>query len=175
MPRTAKVVAFSTTPEMAEEIDRLAAEEGRTRSELLREAVRAYRLNRRTPPDVVAEPGAHYGQVAPTAPSLPGLARILGVRAELAKLCAEAGVARLWAFGSAVRDDFDPRSSDFDLLVEFLAATPRQPWLGELFELRDALSQLLGGPVDLGEAGALKNPYVNAAVEAEKVLVFEQS
>ena len=176
MPRTAKVVAFSTTLEMAEEIDRLAAEEGRTRSELLREAVRGYagRGLARTP--AAAEARTAYASKAPAAaPSLPGLARVLAVRPEIVDLCAEAGVARLWVFGSAVRNDFDPACSDFDFLVEFRPDAPRKPWLGELGDLSDALSRLLDGAVDLGEAESLENPYVRAAVDAEKVLVCEHA
>lgn len=175
MPRTAKVVAFSTTPEMAEEIDSLAAAEGRTRSELLREAVRQYRAGSGAGALHAAEAPAAYAPGAPTVPSLPGLARVLASRPAVAMLCAEAGVSRLWVFGSAVRDDFDVGRSDFDFLVEFLPDAPRKPWLAELTDLQDALSRLLGGAVDLGEAGGLRNPYVRAAAEAEKVLVYERA
>ncbi len=171
MARSARVVAFSTTPEMAEEIDRLATEEGRTRSELLREAFRAYGARDATPAHV-SEARAAYAPAA--APSLPGLACVLSRRSEIAALAAEAGVARLWLFGSAVRDDFDPARSDFDFLVEFRTDTPRKAWMGELFELQDALAGILGGRVDLGESGGLTNPHTRAAVDAEKVLVFEQ-
>ncbi len=174
MPRTSKVVAFSTTPEMAEEIDRLAAQEGRTRSDLLREAVRAYRATCQSESLLGAESPGTYVVSPPAAPSLPGLARVLALRPEIGRVCVGAGVARLWVFGSAVRADFDPTNSDFDFLVEFLAEAPRKPWLGEIADLQDTLSRLLGAPVDLGEAGALKNPYVRASADAEKVLVYER-
>jgi predicted nucleotidyltransferase/predicted DNA-binding protein len=174
VPRTAKVVAFSTTPEMAEEIDRLAAEQGRTRSDLLREAVRCYRAESiRSDSSSAAEAPTVYSP-RPSTPSLPGLARVLARRSEIAAACAEASVARLWVFGSAVRDDFDPTRSDLDFLVEFLPDVVREPWLGELTRLSDALSEILGGSVDLSEAGGLRNPYVRAAVDAERVLVYEQ-
>jgi predicted nucleotidyltransferase len=173
VPRTAIVVAFSTTPQMAEEIDRLAACEGCTRSALLREMVRAYRATNQEHARHVEESRVAYAPALPVAPSLPGLARVLGQRSEISKLAADAGVARLWVFGSAVRDDFEPARSDFDFLVEFRADAQRKPWFGELGDLRDGISCLLGGPVDLGEAGGLRNPYVRAAVEAEKVLIYE--
>ena len=172
MPRTAKVVAFSTTPQMAEEIDLMAAEEGRTRSELLREAVRAYRTRGDVRSPQVAESAAGYAATL-TIPSLPGLARVLCRRPDIANVCAEARVARLWVFGSAVRDDFDEERSDFDFLVEFCSDVSRKPWLGEITDLRDSLSRILGARVDLGEAGALRNPYVLATVDAEKVLIYE--
>ena len=40
-------------------------------------------------------------------------------REAIAELCARYGVARLFVFGSALRDDFRPGVSDVDLLVEF--------------------------------------------------------
>lgn len=51
-------------------------------------------------------------------------------RQAIAEVCQRHGVARLDAFGSALRDDFRPGESDVDLLVEFgpmdhtLALTP---------------------------------------------------
>ena len=42
MPRTTKVITFSLPPEMDEELRRVVEEEGRTVSELLREAFRLY-------------------------------------------------------------------------------------------------------------------------------------
>ena len=42
---------------------------------------------------------------------------------QVSKLCAGSGVARLDLTGSAVRDDFDPSTSDIDLLVEFELGT----------------------------------------------------
>ncbi len=42
MARTTKTITLSLPPEMADKIDELMKEEGRTRSELLREALRRY-------------------------------------------------------------------------------------------------------------------------------------
>ena len=41
-PRKSKVITFSMQPEMAEEVQRIVREEGRTMSELIREALRLY-------------------------------------------------------------------------------------------------------------------------------------
>ena len=41
-PRKSKVIAFSMPPEMADEVQRIVQEEGRTTSEFLREAIRLY-------------------------------------------------------------------------------------------------------------------------------------
>lgn len=45
--RTSKVVSLSLPPEAAAEFDRIAAEEGRNRSELFREMIRVYETERR--------------------------------------------------------------------------------------------------------------------------------
>ena len=42
MSRISKTVTFSMPPEMAEEVQRIVQEEGRTMSEFLREAIRMY-------------------------------------------------------------------------------------------------------------------------------------
>ena len=42
MTRTTKVITFSLPPEMAERVRQVMAEEGRTMSELVREALRLY-------------------------------------------------------------------------------------------------------------------------------------
>jgi uncharacterized protein len=141
---------------------------------VLRAAVRAYASQAGADALPVAESPTAYS-VRPVVASLPGLARVLALRSEIAVVCASAGVARLWVFGSAVRDDFDPACSDFDFLVDFRADAPRKAWLGEFADLQDALSKLLGSAVDLGAVGGLDNPYVQAAVNAEKVLVYEHS
>ena len=42
MPRTTKTLTISLPPEMAKQVDELTKEEGRTKSELFREALRRY-------------------------------------------------------------------------------------------------------------------------------------
>lgn len=168
MPRTAKVVAFSTTPAMAEEIDRLAAAEGRTRSELIREAVRSY--GRTTGESVVREPVATYA--ASTSMGSKGFDVVREVRTRISRICRQRGVHRLWVFGSAVRDDFRPGESDFDFLVEWMSDAPKGPWLSHLLDLEEDLAAALGAPVDIVEADANANPYVRESIESDKVRVY---
>lgn len=81
----------------------------------------------------------------------------------IARACARYGVARLDAFGSALRTDFRPGESDLDLLVEFGPMEPMarvNAYFGLLAELRG----LLGGKIDLVMAGAIKNPYIAGEV-----------
>lgn len=79
-------------------------------------------------------------------------------------LCREYSVRRLDAFGSAVRDDFDPERSDVDFVLEF-ESDPGRNRFRDYFDLRDRLSELLGRPVDLVMAGAVRNRFIRAAIE----------
>jgi predicted nucleotidyltransferase len=69
-------------------------------------------------------------------------------RETLADLCQRFHVRRLEVFGSAARGlDFDAQRSDADLLVEFEPGA--EPDLAGFLDLKDALEQALGRPVDL--------------------------
>jgi uncharacterized protein len=69
-------------------------------------------------------------------------------RDTLADLCRRFHVRRLEVFGSAARVvDFDARRSDADLLVEFEPGA--EPNFTGFLDLKDALEQALGRPVDL--------------------------
>lgn len=89
----------------------------------------------------------------------------------IAALCRKYNVARLYAFGSALRDDFRPGESDVDLLVEF---EPRDPYAPAeaYFDMLEELRELIGGPVDLLLSGAIKNPYILADIEQSKQVLY---
>ena len=93
-------------------------------------------------------------------------------REQIAELCRHFQVQRLDVFGSAAREtDFDPERSDVDFLVSYRPEQPG-PGLPEYFALRDALSELLGRPVDLVMAGAVENPFVRAGIERSRQVLF---
>jgi hypothetical protein len=80
---------------------------------------------------------------------------IANKRDALAALCRRFGVTRLEVFGSAARGaGFDPKRSDADFLVTFAPATRND--LTVFADLRDALEELLGRPVDLVERQAVE-------------------
>jgi len=94
-------------------------------------------------------------------------------RAEIAVTCRRYGVRRLEVFGSAARgEDFDPEQSDADFLVAFDPAVPGLSPLEQYFGLAGALEHLLGRPVDLVEAGALRNPFILAAVNQTREVIY---
>ena len=89
---------------------------------------------------------------------------------EIANLCRRHNVRRLAVFGSILRQDFDPQRSDADFLVEFepLSAQER---MQSYLSLRAALGALLPRPIDLVEAGAIRNPYILEKIaEQQRVL-----
>jgi predicted nucleotidyltransferase len=92
-------------------------------------------------------------------------------RAELAQLCRRYRVLSLSLFGSAARDDFDPARSDYDFLVDFEALPPGE-YADAYFGMLASLEQLLGRPVDLVVASAIKNPYFRQSVEQTKALLY---
>ena len=92
-------------------------------------------------------------------------------RTALIELCVRLGIKRLEVFGSAARADFDPLRSDVDFLVEFDANRDEQP-LKRFFGAKEALEALLGREIDLVMPGALKNPFVRAAVDRSRQLVY---
>ena len=72
----------------------------------------------------------------------------------LGNLCRANGVSRLEVFNSAVRADFDPATSDLDLVVEIEAPTCGA-YAERCFALEEGLERLTGRAVDLLTAGAL--------------------
>ena len=85
-------------------------------------------------------------------------------RDEVAELCRRYQVRRLDLFGSATRDDYDPSRSDVDFLVEFEPGGALKA-LDQYFGLKEGLEALLGRPVDLVVASAVRNPYIRKSIE----------
>lgn len=92
-------------------------------------------------------------------------------RDAIAEVCARYGVTRLDAFGSALRDDFNPSESDVDLLVEF---APMEPYarVDSYFGMLDELRALLNREIDLVMVGAVKNPYIARDIERTRQLLY---
>lgn len=122
-------------------------------------------LGERLSLSLVAE-GGEGGIVAPgpLAPHLRGL-RIL---------CRRYGVRRLAAFGSVLREDFDPKRSDIDLTVEF-GRTRLFGMADQYFRFKAALERLLGHKVDLVELRAMPDSRLKRSIERSQVMVYGQA
>jgi uncharacterized protein len=92
-------------------------------------------------------------------------------RTQLAELCRRHHVRRLDVFGSAVRKDFDPASSDLDLLVEFEPLAPAQ-YAEAYFSFKEAVEALFGHPVDLITSSSVVNPYFLESLAASRELLY---
>ena len=86
----------------------------------------------------------------------------------LADFCCKHGVARLLVFGSSLRDDFDPESSDVDLLVEFLPGVHRG--LFKLAAMRLELQEMFGREIDLTTPGSLSKYFRQDVLDSAEVL-----
>lgn len=86
-------------------------------------------------------------------------------------LCARHRVRRLFLFGSAATGKFDPATSDLDFLVVFEADVERG-WDGVYFQMKAALEELFGRPVDLVEAHVPRNPYLIESINKTKQLLY---
>lgn len=90
---------------------------------------------------------------------------------QVAELCRRVGALRLEIFGSAVRPDFDPATSDLDFLVQFDDLPPAR-YAEAYFELKESLEALFGRPIDLITEANLENPYFRIRVHAERQTVY---
>jgi predicted nucleotidyltransferase len=93
--------------------------------------------------------------------------QIRQTQSKLQEICRRHGIRRLEIFGSATRDDFRP-DSDLDFLVEFEVT----PALSGYFRLKEELESLFGRQVDLVMLQAVRNPYVRAAIERDRQLLY---
>lgn len=87
-------------------------------------------------------------------------------------LCMVHGVRELYAFGSAITDDFDPDRSDIDFLVEIDDPNPLER--GEkLLSLWDTFESFFHRKVDLLTSDSLKNPYLKKIIDDTKILIYD--
>ena len=89
----------------------------------------------------------------------------------IAELCRKYSVQKLFAFGSAIRDDFRPGESDVDLLVEF-APTGGRAKFHAYFEMLEELQSVLGTKVDLVMSGAVRNAIISREIEKTKKMIY---
>ena len=91
---------------------------------------------------------------------------------EIRALCREYGVLRLEVFGSALTSQFDPETSDIDLLVEYPPGHDLGPWAGRHTGLAERLEAVLGRPVDLVMVGAVRKPRFIEAIRDNRRLLY---
>jgi len=84
-------------------------------------------------------------------------------------------VARLEVFGSAVTDAFDPDRSDVDFIVFYPPDYDFGAWLSRFQELEEALTDVVGRPVNLVMESALKNRWFAREAAKTRTVVYDAS
>lgn len=97
---------------------------------------------------------------------------ILNHADEISGLCRKFGVVRLDVFGSAARSDFDPISSDIDLIALF-TGTSEPGYADRYLDFAESLEALFGRKVDLLTPGAIRNPRFAETIKRESVPIYE--
>jgi predicted nucleotidyltransferase len=112
---------------------------------------------------------AEGGKGGPTVPA-PLAGHLRGLRI----LCRRYAVRRLGAFGSVLRDDFDPKRSDIDLTVEF-GRSRTYGLADQYFRFKAAIERLLGREVDLVELRAMPASRLKQSIERSQLPVYDQA
>jgi len=92
----------------------------------------------------------------------------------LVVLCNKYKVNRIFVFGSIAKGNFNPQTSDVDLIVEIEDLPPSEK--GEiLMKLWSELEDLFARKVDLLTTLNIKNPYLKNEIEASKFLIYDRA
>jgi uncharacterized protein len=89
---------------------------------------------------------------------------------DISQICASLSVQRLELVGSAARDDFQPDTSDIDVLVDFKG---NEKLFERYFDLKEQLEKCFGRRVDVIQSSALKNPYVKKSIDCDRIALYE--
>jgi len=88
------------------------------------------------------------------------------------RLCKTHDVRKLYVFGSAITNEFNPDKSDIDLVVEIGEKDPLQK--GEiLMTLWEKLEDFFKRKVDLLTDQPIRNPYLKASIDRTKILIYD--
>lgn len=88
------------------------------------------------------------------------------------ELCRKHKVKTLAVFGSILTERFNDES-DVDFLVDFEPVDHDSfDYVGNYFDLRDALERLFNRTVDLIEYGSNLNPVFKALVDKKKQMIY---
>lgn len=91
---------------------------------------------------------------------------------EFLTLCKSHKVKNIYAFGSAVTENFNEDSSDIDLLIEIDTEDPIER--GEnLMDIWDKLEDFFQRKVDLLTHSSIKNPILKKNIDSTKILLYD--
>ena len=90
-------------------------------------------------------------------------------------ICKKWKISELALFGSVLRDDFDPKRSDVDILISFL---PEAEIGWDIVILKEDLERVFGRPVDIVFKNSIErsfNPYRKAEILENYEVIFDQA
>jgi uncharacterized protein len=90
---------------------------------------------------------------------------------DIRKICQELQVKRLYAFGSAVSDDFKDKS-DLDFLISFVDGLSIEEYTNNYFSLHYKLRELFNREIDIVTERTLSNPYFIESINETKELIY---
>ncbi len=88
---------------------------------------------------------------------------------EIEKICKKYDAKSLTLFGSALTDDFNPETSDFDFLLEL---NESKKGFHKFFAIKQELEELLGREVDLVMPKAIKNELLKKYIYQKTRLCY---
>ncbi|HRK21900.1 MAG TPA: nucleotidyltransferase domain-containing protein [Fimbriimonadaceae bacterium] len=97
--------------------------------------------------------------------------QLVSKQAEIHALCQTYGVARLRLFGSALGSDWNPDSSDYDFIAEFVPLAGMNAFHQYMGFVID-LEKLLGRKVDVVDWSAATNPFFRRNAESHAREIF---
>lgn len=89
--------------------------------------------------------------------------------------CKKWQVKELALFGSVLRNDFNPQTSDIDVLISFM---PNENWGWEIVAMKEELEKIFSRKVDLIEKTAVeksRNPIRKSEILNSYEVVYEQA
>jgi predicted nucleotidyltransferase len=146
--------------------DAFARRERYTRSALIAAALDAFVSGEAPSTEIAREASTVYAPeaVGPNPAVRPKIPAII-------EACRRHGVVRAALVGSSTQPDPSVTPADVDILVT-LDRTP-EGYADRYFGLLTELERIMGMPVDIIEAGAVRNPYLREEFERTKVVLYE--
>ena len=95
-----------------------------------------------------------------------------GARGEAVEvICRRHGVRSLGVFGSILDEDFDPASSDVDVVVVF-GPPVAESLARQYFAFKEDLEKIWGRAVDLVEIEAMPDTRMKRLIERTKITIY---
>ena len=93
---------------------------------------------------------------------------------KIVSFCKKWNISEFAFFGSVLRDDFDPKNSDIDIMITF---TPNHHWGWEIVTMKEELELIFKRPIDLITKKAIensKNPFRKKEILESYQVVYEK-